>query len=110
MERNEKNSSTIASDFQTNSESFQSGASSLRGALVHLSQAKLLLRRARAESLGHDRRECLNRLLQGVDRVGSSLEWSLELWQQRPPKATFGRAIPTVCAGNANLTSAGALL
>jgi hypothetical protein len=103
MERNEKNSSTIASDFQTTSESFQSGTSSLKGALVHLSQAKLLLRRARAESLGHDRCECLNRLLQGVDRIGSSLEGNLELWQQRPPKAPLSRAIPAACAGDADL-------
>jgi hypothetical protein len=110
MERNEKNSSTIASDFQTTSESSHSGTSSLRGALVHLSQAKLLLRRARAESLGHDLSECLNRLLQGVDRIGSSLEWSLELWKQRPPKAPLGGAIPAVCAGDANLTCAGSLL
>jgi hypothetical protein len=73
----------------------------LKGALVHISQAKLLLRRARAESLGHDRCECLNQLLQGVDRIGSSLEWSLELRKQRPPKTPLGRAIPAACGGDA---------
>jgi hypothetical protein len=96
MERNEKNSSTIASDFQTTSEttseSPQSGTSPLKGAFVHISQAKLLLRRARAESLGHDRCECLNRLLQGIDCIGASIEW-------------LGG-----CAPLGSLTSAGGLL
>ena len=103
MERNEKNSSTIASDFQTTSESPKSGTSPLKRALVHLSQAKLLLRRARAESLGHDRCECLNRLLQGVDCIGASIEWL-------GGGAPQGKVDSAIHAIDGNLTSAGALL
>lgn len=104
MERNEKNSSTIASDFQTTSESFQSPTRGpLKEALVHISQAKLLLRRARAESLGHDRCECLNRLLQGVDCIGTSIAW---LGGDAPQR----KVDPAIHAIDGNLASAGALL
>jgi hypothetical protein len=103
MERNEKNSSTIASDFQTTSESFQLGTSPLKGAFIHISQAKLLLRRARAESLGHDRCECLTRLLQSVDCIGASIAW---LGGDAPQ----GKVDPAIHAIDGNLTSAGALL
>jgi hypothetical protein len=100
MERNEKNSSTIASDFQTTSKSSQSGTSSLRGALVHLSQAKLLLRRARAESIKYDQRERLNRTL---DQISESIEWLGGC-------APLGKVDPAVHAIDVDLTSAGALL
>jgi len=94
MERNEKNTSTIRRDFQPTGESFHSRACNpLKAALVQISQAKLLLRRARAESIKSDQRERLNRTL---DQISESIKW-LELLDGGGFK-------------DADLTSAGALL
>jgi hypothetical protein len=47
----------------------------LQEALIHVSQVKLLLRRAKAQETGSHKNECLNRLLQAQDRICASLVW-----------------------------------
>jgi len=42
---------------------------------VHGCQLKLLLRRAKAQETGFHKSECLDRLLQGLDRICASIEW-----------------------------------
>src|SRR5438045_1116391 len=47
----------------------------LREALLHASQTKLVLRRARSEETGFQRGECLARLLEGIEHICTSLDW-----------------------------------
>lgn len=47
----------------------------LQQALIHASQVKFLLQRAKAQESGFHKSECLNRLLQGLDRICASIEW-----------------------------------
>lgn len=46
----------------------------LREALIRASQVKLLLQRAKTQESGFQKSECLNRLLQGLDRICASIE------------------------------------
>jgi hypothetical protein len=73
MNLNEHRTITSAPQFPAKNIS-SSDSRPLRGALVHASQVKLLLRRASQET-GFQRAECLARLLQGVERICTSLEW-----------------------------------
>jgi hypothetical protein len=87
---NEKNISTIANEFQTTSQNFHSKHfPPLKSAIIYLSQLRLMLLRSRSEVLDCNRRECLNRLLQAIDRIGSSLEWL----RQGLPSQDFPQAV-----------------
>jgi hypothetical protein len=87
---NEKNISTIANEFQTTSQNFHSKHfPPLKSAIIYLSQLRLMLLRSRSEVLDCNRRECLNRLLQAIDRIGSSLEWL----RQGLPSKDFPQAV-----------------
>jgi hypothetical protein len=72
----------------------------LRGALLHASQTKLLLRRARSEEGSYQKTECLTRLLQGLERICASLEW---LCGGRPK----AKAAPAISVIDADPISAG---
>jgi hypothetical protein len=96
---------TTARDFQTSPLNSQSPTSRpLKRALIHVCQVRLLLLRSRSEVLDRNRCECLNRLLQDLDRIGSSLEWL----GKGGPSGDVVATVPDVIDGN--LTSAGALL
>ena len=71
---NEKNLSTVTNEFQTNPENYDSKTTRLLlGARIHVGQAKLLIRRARAESMGRDDSACMNRILEGLEHLSRSL-------------------------------------
>jgi hypothetical protein len=73
---NEHRTITSAAQIQLPAKNMSSSDSRpLYGAMVHACQVKLLLRRARAQETGFQRGECLARLLQGVERICTSLEW-----------------------------------
>jgi hypothetical protein len=95
-----RDSITNAHAFQTSTLNSQSPTSRpLKTALIHVCQVRLLLLRSRSEVLDRSRCECLDRLLQAVDRIGSSLEW---LGTGGPSEDV----IPAVSAGDADLVSA----
>jgi hypothetical protein len=73
-----------------------------RAALLCALQLKLLLRRARAQEIGCQKSECLNRLLDGSERICASLEWL----DGRRHEADATQSIPLV---EANLVSTGGL-
>lgn len=73
---NEKNLSTVTNEFQTNLENYNSQKICLlQSTRVHICQAKLLVRRARAESMGRDDSACMNRILEGLEHLSRSLGW-----------------------------------
>jgi hypothetical protein len=74
----------------------------LQEALIHASQVKLLLRRAKAQETGFHKSECLNRLLQGLDRICASLEWL----GGSGPRA---EVMPPISAVDSDLVPAGGL-
>jgi hypothetical protein len=67
----------------------------LQQALIHASQVKLLLRRAKAQESGFHKSECLNRLLQGLDRICASLEWLGGSGPQTAISAVDSDLVPT---------------
>jgi hypothetical protein len=72
---NDKNTSTTTSKSQTYDNYHSESVCLLSSCRVHVLQAKWLARRARAASMGPDHNACLKQLLDGLDRLNSSLGW-----------------------------------
>jgi hypothetical protein len=74
----------------------------MKAALLQAYQLKLLLRRARAHETACQKSQCLGRLLDGLERICTSLEWL----DGHRSEVEATHAIPPV---EANLISAGGL-
>ena len=97
---NRKNTSTTRNDVQPHLDNYHSQFVSLvKISRVHVCQAKLLIRRARAASMGPDYSACLVRLLQGLGRVDSSLELLTNSGDPAEIGSTLSTVVDRIAAG-----------